>query len=144
MGRPSDFTKELAAELCARLADGVSLRTVCKSEDMPGKTTVFRWLDENQEFRDQYARAKEESADSWADDIIDIADGEPGGDVTRDRLRVDARKWAASKLKPKKYGDSTTIKGDPAAPITHEHKHVFQLAPLERIDTDADKASAET
>lgn len=139
MGRPSDFTQELADRICARLADGDSLRKVCKSEDMPDKATVFRWLRTNEAFCDQYTRAKEESADSWADDIVDIADGEPSADVQRDRLRVDARKWAASKLKPKKYGDKLTHEGDPAKPIAHVHR--IELVNLDSGDGSSDSTA---
>lgn len=123
VGRPSDYTPELADKICAQLADGDSMRTVCKPDDMPNKTTVFRWIRTNEEFRTQYARAKEESADSLTDEMLDIADnGENdwmlkhdkdgheawvanGEAMQRSRLRIDTRKWLASKLKPKKYGD---------------------------------------
>ncbi len=104
-GRPSDFTQELGDRLCSLLSDGQSLRKICEAEDMPNKATVFRWLRTNDEFRDQYEVAKQESADSMTDEMLDIADGQEGGEVQRDRLRVDTRKWVASKLKPKKYGD---------------------------------------
>jgi hypothetical protein len=124
VGRPSDYTPELADAICARLADGESLRTVCLTEGMPDKSTVFRWLRTHESFRDQYARAKEESADALTDEMLDIADDgtndwmevhgkegeaigwkENGEAISRSRLRVDTRKWIASKLKPKKYGD---------------------------------------
>jgi hypothetical protein len=93
---------------------------------MPCLATVFNWLRVHPEFVEQYARAKEESADALAEEILDISDdgsndwmvrhgkdGEEswvvnGEHVQRSRLRVDSRKWIASKLKPKKYGDRTT------------------------------------
>lgn len=135
MARPTDYTQELADEICAQLADGSSLRTVCLADDMPNKSTVFRWLRTNQEFCDQYARAKEESADALTDEMLDIADDGSndwmkrsgkdqedywvvnGEHVQRSRIRIDTRKWIASKLKPKKYGDKTTHAGDPDNPL---------------------------
>ena len=65
-GRPTDFTKELATDICMRLIELGSLRKVCKAEDMPDKATVFRWLlkadedgqEEYSTFRDQYAQAR--------------------------------------------------------------------------------------
>ena len=60
------------------------------------------------EFLEQYARARELQTDIFIDEIIDIADGTEN-DVQRDRLRIDSRKWIASKLKPKKYGAFKTI-----------------------------------
>lgn len=121
-GRPSTYTQELADEICSQLADGLSLRTICKPDDMPDKATVFRWIRTHEEFRDQYAKAKEESADALFEEILDIADDSSndwmerngkdsegyqlnGEALQRSRLRVDTRKWALSKLKPKKYGD---------------------------------------
>lgn len=90
---------------------------------MPGLSTVFRWLAENELFRDNYARAREVQADVLADEILEIADegrndtyvddeGRERTDydvVARSKLRVDARKWIASKLLPKKYGERQQV-----------------------------------
>lgn len=119
IGRPSDFTQELADTICERIADGESLRKICREDAFPNKATVFKWLSANKDFSDQYARARECQADSMADDILDISDdgsndtyvdeeGRTKTDhdvIARSRLRVDARKWLASKMAPKKYGD---------------------------------------
>jgi hypothetical protein len=136
IGRPSSYTPELADLICERLADGESLRAICSEDAMPAKSTVFKWLCENPDFSDQYARARETQADSLFDDILTIADtpviGEktkthPDGSVevqTGDmiehrRLRVDARKWMAGKLAPKKYGEKITqeVTGANGAPL---------------------------
>ena len=121
VGRPSTYTQEIADEICGQLAEGTSLRTICLADDMPAKSTVFKWLREQEGFSDQYARAKEESADALVEEILDIADDGSndwmerenkdgstttvlnGEHVQRSRLRVDTRKWIASKLKAKKY-----------------------------------------
>ena len=62
MGRPDSFSQQTADLICERLADGESLRSICRSEDMPGRTTVFKWLRELPAFADQYARAREAQA----------------------------------------------------------------------------------
>lgn len=104
---------------------------------MPCMSTVFKWLREKDDFSQQYARAKEECADALAEEILDIADDSTNdymekraedGDVAwwefksehvqRSKLRVDSRKWLASKLKPKRYGDRTTLASDPDNPLT--------------------------
>jgi len=109
-GRPSIFSEELADEICERIADGESLRSICRDNEMPSKATVFRWLAEKQDFQDQYTRAREAQADSLVDDMLDIADGKKAllegkdADVQRDRLAVETRKWIAGKLKGK-YSD---------------------------------------
>ncbi len=118
-GRPSIYSDELAARICAGLACGKSLRTVCKQEGMPSLETVFRWLREKPEFRDQYAHAKNESADALVEEMLDIADDANGDhddegryvseNVQRSKLRIDTRKWIAAKMKPKKFGDHIDV-----------------------------------
>lgn len=110
MGRPSDYTDEVALEICAQIAEGKSLRSICKAEGLPSLRTVMRWLNEREAFQQQYARAREDQADSLADELIDIADRDDL-DPNDKRVRLDARKWAASKLKPKKYGDRLELDG---------------------------------
>lgn len=123
MARPTDYTPELAAAICERIADGESLKAVCTAEDMPSKSSVYLWLTRHSEFSDMYTRAREDQADTLADEIIDIADDSTRDTIlkknhdgttyevantewiNRSRLRVDARKWVAAKLKPKKYGE---------------------------------------
>jgi len=118
IGRPSDFTQEIADAICERLAEGESLRKICLADGMPNKATVFRWLVAHPTFSDQYARAREEQAETLADEIVEISDGDgEASDPQRDRLRVDARKWVASKLKPKKYGDKQLVGSDPDNPL---------------------------
>lgn len=105
-GRPSSFTEKIAAAICNELAEGKSLRTICVAADMPSRESVRRWLMDNEDFRGQYARAREEQADFYADEIVELAD--TAEDVAKAKLQIDARKWVASKLKSKAYGDKIT------------------------------------
>lgn len=117
-GRPTIYSDAIADAILTRLADGEPLTRICKEPDLPGLTTVYRWLESDDSFRDKYARAREEQADTLADEIVRIADEAPPPDgetgkidsawVAWQRNRVEARKWTASKLKPKKYGDKLT------------------------------------
>lgn len=146
LARPTTYTAEIAAQICGYLAIGESLRKVCRRSGMPAVGTVFRWLGENEEFREQYARAKEEAADMFVEDIIEIADNmkrdkipkyeineqtgekelvgydESKTSVQRDKVRIDSRKWLAMKLKPKKYGDRLKVDADSnvKAEVTHK------------------------
>lgn len=127
-GRPTKFSQALADAICERIADGDSLRTICDEEGFPARSTVFKWLSENKSFSDQYAHAREEQADSLFDEILSIADDgrndwmekhgkegenigwqENGEALRRSQLRIDARKWMAGKLRPKRYGDRTQM-----------------------------------
>lgn len=137
-GRPTTCTPETTREICARLMEGNSLRSICRDDDMPAFRTVMGWLADEEkypEFSHQYARAREIQAECWADEIIDIADdgrndyqsreGKGGEElvtvdhdhIQRSKLRVDSRKWVASRLLPKKYGDKQQITGKDGGPI---------------------------
>lgn len=116
-GRPSKYTKALGALICERMCDGESLRKICEDRDMPSRSMVFRWLERDEAFRDQYARAREAQADKYADELVDIADEGTNENANIIRLRMDARKWAASKMAPKKYGDK----------LTNEHEHTGEI-----------------
>jgi hypothetical protein len=130
MSGVTTYTQEIADSICESIADGKSLREICKADDMPSRATVFKWLNDIEGFSDQYARAREEQAETLADEIISIidqaaeplmvegvpllADGKPiliasQVSVAHARLKMDARKWVASKLKPKKYGDKVEV-----------------------------------
>ena len=129
IGRPTSYTQELADKICEQLAIGDSLRTACKGDDMPSVATVFNWFRKYPDFLEQYARAKQESADAMAEEILDISDngsndwmevnyGETeawktnGEALQRSRLRVDTRKWLMAKMKPKKYGEKLDMTSD--------------------------------
>lgn len=121
MGRPSDYTEEIATRICREIADGKSLKTICEATDLPSRETVRHWLQDNEIFLGKYVRAREEQADHYADEINDIADATLRGKHKAENARVaiDAKKWVASKLKPKKYGDKmdVTSGGERVIPI---------------------------
>lgn len=138
-GRPTDYTEELAIEICSQLAEGKSLRSVCKAANMPDKSTVFTWLRKYETFSDQYARAKQESADAMAEDVLDIADdgtndymtitkGDKqyevvnGEAIQRARLRVDTRKFLMAKMKPKRYGEHIDLTNETT--VTHKYEEM--------------------
>ncbi len=120
-GRPSLFSQELANAILDRLCEGESLRSVCRDPDMPGLSTVVRWLasEGHEEFRAQYARACEARGEADADKVTDYGDRCAAGDLdpAAARVAMDAAKWSAEKRVPKKYGPRTTLAGDPEAPL---------------------------
>lgn len=138
-GRPSSYTQEIADAICVRLMEGESLRSICADEAMPGQSTVYQWLTTNEAFAEQYARAREVQADTLADEILEISNTPVVGQkvkITEDgrreisegdmiehrRLQVDARKWLAGKLRPKKYSDKlqAELSGPDGGPIKSE------------------------
>jgi len=136
------FSQALFNTICERIANGESLRAICADSDMPDKATVLRWLQPETAaaLRDQYARAREMQADALFDEVLDIADDARndwmesraaddagwlanGENIQRSRLRIDARKWMAGKLRPKVYGEKLAIGGDESAPAI---RHVIE------------------
>ncbi len=127
MGRPSIYSAEVIESLCDKIAtSGEGLKKICESNpNFPAFRTVFTWLNDadKKEFQHKYARAREAQAYLLADEIIDIADDSTNDtqldelgiplinhdNIQRSRLRVDARKWKASKLAPKKYGEKMEV-----------------------------------
>jgi hypothetical protein len=94
------------AEICDEIAAGASLRAACSKQGRPTMTTFLRWVIEDGAICEQYAHAREAQASFYADEMVEIVDTEI--DPARARVRMDARKWVASKLAPKKYGDRVT------------------------------------
>lgn len=89
---------------------------------MPSKTAVLGWLADHPGFAAQYAHARDMQADHYVEETLEIADLATSEDYQVARLRVDARKWFASKLAPKKYGDRvhTELTGKDGGPIQSE------------------------
>ena len=119
------FTIELFESICTEIAtSSVGLNQICKQH---GVSTVsfYDWIKKDTELLNKYTRAREDQADYLADEIITLSDdktsdyveGEFGkvgnaANVARSRLQVEARKWIASKLKPKKYGDKVEVENN--------------------------------
>lgn len=132
-GRPSIYTDKLAAEICSRLSEGRSLRSVCRDDDMPALSSIFLWLKKQEGFSEQYARAKEAAAEVLFGEMFDIADSQEGDVYTKEdgtevvnhdviaraKLRVDTRKWALARMAPRAYGEKTSLEhtGKDGGPI---------------------------
>lgn len=134
-------------EICDQmLGCSKGIAFVCRDDDnLPDIATVFKWLAEESKgggespLRDMYEICKEIQVDFMADEIVEISDNEANqplvidgvpvvvegkpvkytdsASVAHARLRVDSRKWIASKLKHRKYGDKLEVSGDPERPL---------------------------
>lgn len=167
-GRPTDYTEEIAIEICSRIASGQSIAKISKENDMPCQAAIYNWLAKYPEFVERYTKARESQADMFAEEILQIADestndwmlsNDPdnigyklnGEAIQRSKLRIDTRKWLAGKLRPKKYGDSINQKvtdgdGNPL-PVANTDIAERMIALLEKskatvsVVTDGDKIS---
>ena len=122
----SQEEKEKAVRhICNEMSKGNSLRQILSTERedwLPHRDTFLEWVREDDQYSDQYARAREARADFIFEEIFDIADDQEDdvktvqgkeivnhNVINRSKLRVDARKWALSKMLPKKYGDKLDV-----------------------------------
>lgn len=136
IGRPTDYSIELQEMICSHVIAGMSLVRICALHDMPAVETIVRWLRIHPIFAQAYAHAREAQADTFADEIMAIADDrsadwvqdpetgqwKPDHDnINRAKLRVDARKWIAAKLKPQKYGERVEAKLSGTVKVEHTH-----------------------
>jgi hypothetical protein len=120
-GRPTVYDAVVAADILARIAAGLSLRSICAPDHMPAESTVRLWAtDDRNGFAAQYTRAREAQMDALAEDLLEIADGSDP-DVNRARLRVDTRKWLMSKIAPKRFGERKAheLSGPNGGPIEY-------------------------
>lgn len=106
MGRPSEFSDDAEAAILEIIRNGGTLDEAALAAKVT-RQTVCRWLQDDSEFRDKYAQAREDQGDWFADKIAAIAldDAKEPADIT---ARVNALKWLAGKRKPKAYGDKIT------------------------------------
>lgn len=140
MSRPSKWTDEDFDKILERITHGKSVFAVTKADDVPAITQFYEWLAKSDTNKEKYARALEMRADRHAEEIIEIADDSSGDygfkegedesgqtakpvflseNVQRSKLRVDARKWTAARMNPRKYGDfqRNEISGKDGGPI---------------------------
>lgn len=113
-------TSDQADEVIASIAAGASLRRSLEERGI-AYATWYRAMEADATIAERYARAKEAQADALADEIVDIADGRDGDkDAASRRVRVDARKWVAAKLRPKVWGEKVQHEHEGGIDVTHK------------------------
>lgn len=120
-GRETDYNEDLAKRICDEIACCTdSLKTICeRNADFPHYKTIYIWRAKHADFRNALLEARRHQADLLAAEVIEIADASnndtkitAGGHevmntewVARSRLRIDTRKWLATTLLPRVYGN---------------------------------------
>lgn len=111
------MTREQAIQICQELeTTEIGLVKLCKKHGV-GTEAFYKWIDASEENEKRYARAREAQADYMVEKMLEISDKDKDDEkpfvginhIHRARLQVDTRKWIASKLRPKKYGDKLDI-----------------------------------
>lgn len=128
-------------EILERISNGESLRSILpkidREEYLPSLSTFLLWVSEDKALSEHYARAMELRSHHLFEELFEIADdatndfmrNKKTGEydfqaeaVQRSRVRIDTRKWALSKMNPKKYGDKLELSGDAENPIQINQK----------------------
>ena len=105
---------EKALEL---IEQGESVVGLSRIKGMPSARLIDDWLSA-EEYAPRYARAKEMRSNRIFEEIIEISDTlDPDRDTAAQRLQIDARKWAISKMHPKKYGDRLDVNATVASTV---------------------------
>lgn len=120
MARPRKHDRpKIIKAVCVAISGGQLVNDACKAEGITAGQ-LREWVAVDAKYSALYARAREEQAHAIADEAIALADAAvPGkfGDVDKVRLQVDARKWLASKIAPRLYGEKLEVAGDPERPL---------------------------
>lgn len=152
-----EFDQTIADEICEEVgSSSLSLQSLINANThWPQKSTIYKWLARNKGFAENYAAAKVRQAEILVDEIIEISDdrfndSRNNDKVNRDRLRVDSRKWAASHLKPKNYGDRMHVAGVKDEPLEFSNvtvedanKRLAELAAIATSRSTDDKSTSE-
>ena len=120
-GRPTTYTPEIGNEICERIAEGETLRSICADSHMPAKSTVLLWVvDQNhQEFSDQYMIAREAAGYNHADRTLDVVGKIEEGslDPNAGRVMLTGLHWAAERMAPKKHSPRQEVTGAGGGPV---------------------------
>lgn len=132
-----DEIESIFKSILNKIGEGKSVRAILREEGMPHRTTFDKWLNEDRDKIDQYARALEERADLKFESIETDYSADPQRDpesgridsawVALQRLKIDSKKWELSKLMPKKYGDK------------QETTHIFETPIFNGINLNVQK-----
>jgi hypothetical protein len=134
-GNRPDYGPEVREQILERMACGESLSVICRTRGMPTRTAVLTWVTTDPAFEALYDRARQAMGDALAEQILEIADDASNDlsdpqSVNRAKLKVDTRKWLASKLFPRQFGDvvRNEVSGANGGPIA-VHQQVIDHTP---------------
>ena len=106
VGRPTVMTPEVVEYICTELAEGRSLRSICREEGMPAVSTVLLAVVQDRDgFSEQYRRAREAAGFAHADNIVELANMVVASEIGPNEARaaMDGLKWAAERMAPKAH-----------------------------------------
>lgn len=141
-----DFDPDKFKTIIEYIESGESLRKSCELVEL-NRRDFYKWIDEDEERKNRYARATKDRHDKIFEEILEIADDSSNDFITdsegfeklnhehvqRSKLRIDSRKWMLGKMNPTKYGDRINVDQN-----INERKKVADLFPDELKDEEQD------
>jgi hypothetical protein len=107
-GQPTTYTDAIGRKICELLMSPLSLKGVCAlgHPGIPDRRQVSRWLAQHDDFRKLYMEATYIRLDLIVDETPDIADDveADAAEISKAKLRIDARWKMAERMAPRKYG----------------------------------------
>lgn len=138
-GRPTTYTKEIATEICRRIAEGETLTSIVKDQDMPNRDSFYQWLLKKEGLTVEYTTARQRQADFYADNLLTIASnvGLTSEEIAKARLKIDTMKWIVCKLHPRAYADKgITINNNTQINNNIHEKFVLEQYDVKEIEED--------
>lgn len=122
MAGPAEYSEELANEFCSRVAEGRTVTSVCKDEDMPWQSRIYSWVRMYPEFALKLEEAREQRSEAFAEEVRELASTVMTKQIQPDRVRVAvyALEKAHQMMKPKTTRIELT--GANGKPVEHDHK----------------------
>ncbi len=137
MPQPTRYSAALGQEVCRRLAEGGTLTALCREEAMPARHRVGAWLSEQPAFAAAFRAARREQLETWAEEMLLLADGLQEEDsreaLARAKLRIDVRQWLIARLAPR-----------PEEPLAAEQARPVMLQVVTGIERPGDSRAAGT
>jgi len=99
----------ITEQACQLLTQGHTLRAIALALGVTDASVLWRIMQGSEQRRQRYAHAREMQARTLAEQTLEISDGAEPETVQVARLRTDTRKWLASKLLPREYGDKLEV-----------------------------------
>jgi hypothetical protein len=148
MTTPSTFTDEIFETILGRLANGQTLRQICRDPEMPDRETVVRWTRNDDGRRRQYDQARRDGTDSLADDLVDIAwdtsndttvteRGTPVANhewIARSRLKSETIRFLLMKLNPRRYGEKLPEAIEAEALEMEQQSRIAEAQQIDKIE----------
>ena len=145
-GRKTIYTEELGESIASLIMEGRSVNRICQSEQFPASTTVHRWIcDFDHPFREKYARAVEARGIYFGEKVSEIAQLVLSGrvDPNAGRVAIDALKWSAGRMNPRRYGDRIDVNANHSGRVDHGVV-VFAVGKLSEDEFDALAAGSDS